>query len=431
VKLLLNNISQPSIYLYAQGGVEKGEYHDLVSLQFLDEITWPKINNGTLILWQRPNVINQELETRDLTDEMEEIDNIERPVRQYQSIDEFMADLPSEDRISVFGLPAEQFYRIPNYQNDQSNRSIDHYFRGQHTLYFYKGDEPFKFSFKKIDLNRQIDQHVLYFKIYSGSELVYIQSVAAGKVLDSDKVSQAQEVNINLTALKTGYYRLVFDTNEDVIFGDIKTNMKYLFFSGRLFLADGPDYLADTILKESVLLTDSSSLVFETPHDSGANQRISIGPSLSHSSKTLSIQNKKQTYNADNLRGQNYVTIPKTDITINGEGFAFPGFQLIDSLIKPVPGDQAKKRLNDLDYIIAAYTPKETFGLFTYKKEYDFKNLMQKDGKIYFNIYSPGLYADKRQMEIKAIEITFEGKSLTLSKIWEKFRLLLNNIFKK
>ena len=407
VNISLNNISQPAIYLYAQGGVEKGEYHDLVSSQFLDELTWPRMSQGNLTLWQRPKENESEKAKESL-------------IRQYASVDQFLADLPQADTIGVFGLPSGQFTQFSDYQNNQEERQINHYFRGQHTLYFYKGEEPLAFSFKKIDLNRQAGPHILDFKIYSGSELIYIKSVPAGQVQDSGKVSQVQEENINLPDLEHGYYRIIFNTNEDVIFGDIKTNIKYLFFSGRLFLADGPDYLAGSVFKDTVLLTDSSSLTFETPHDSGINQKISVGHSQNVIYKTYAIEKKKQIYTASNLKGENYITIPKADILINGGNFVFSGFQLATGLIMPVESDQAEKNIKDLNYIIAAYRPNENQGLLTFAKEYAFKDLFQKDKKIYFNIYSPGLYANKGQLEIKQIEVTFSGKALTPTKLWKK-----------
>lgn len=421
VKIDLNNISQTDIYLHAQGGVEKGEYHDLVSSEFLDELTWPRISKANLTLWQRPNLVSGEEGTK-----IEEM----KPVKQYQTIDEFQADLPSANKIGVFVLPAGQFSQFPDYQNNQEERRINHYFRGTHTLYFYKGEEPFVLSYKKVDLNRQIGPHVLNFKIYSGSELVYSKSALAGNVLGSGKVSQVQEENIKIPDLKRGYYRIVFETNEDVIFGGITTNLKYIFFSGRVFLADGQDYLNDNNFKESVLLADSSSLTFETPHDSGMNQKISVGYSKNLINKTVAIEKKKQIYTVNNLKGANYIFIPKTDILINGENFVFPGFQLASGIIMPVEGGQAEEKIGDLNYIIAAYLPHESQNLISFEKEYAFKDLFQKDKKIYFNIYSPGLYTGKKQLEINQIEVTFSGKALTPAKIWEKVKLFINNTFK-
>ncbi|MFH1366688.1 MAG: hypothetical protein ABIH38_01720 [Patescibacteria group bacterium] len=415
VKVDLNNISQPDVYLHAQGGVEKGEYHDLVSSQFLDQLTWPRLGKENLTLWQRPD-----------RQSGEEGENAEakKPVKQYQSIDEFQADLPSADKIGVFGLPAGQFSQFPGYQNNQEEREINHYFRGQHAIYFYKGDEPFRLSFKKIDLNRQVGSHVLNFKIYSGSELVYSRSVPAGQA------GEAQEESVSQPDLARGFYRLYFDTNEDVIFGDIKTNIKYLYFYGHVFLADGKDYLAANPFKESVLLTDSASLTLETPHDSGINQNITIGRNQSVVYKTVSVKEKKHTYTADKLKGENYLTIPKTDILVTGGNFVFPGFDFVTGLIMPLEGKLAENKIEDLDYIVAAYAPKESQGLISYEKEYAFKDLFQKDKKIYFNIYSPGLYAGKLQLEIKKIEMTFTGQALTPAKIWEKAKLFINNTFK-
>lgn len=419
VKLNLNNINNSDINLYAQGGVEKGEYHDMVLNQFLDELAWPKINDINLNLWQRPNGFN------------EEKDEMHREVRQYQSIDEFLSDPPEADKIGVFGLAAEQFYKFPDYENNQSERSINHYFRGRHTLYFYKEDEPFRLSFKKIDLNRQTDKDELVLKIYLGSELIYVKSIGDdGDLLGSNKAGQTQEMVLDLPDFKRGFYRLEIEASEDVIFGDMATNLKYLYFSGHVFFADGPAYLSDNQFEKEIMQTDSKSLSFETAHSLGVNQIITLGRNQQTQYRRINIKNKKEIYTLADIKGDNFITVPKTDIYVVGGNFAFPNFDL-PTVVMPITADSVAQKISDIDYIIASYSPKETSGPVTFTKEYDLKNLMLKNNKIYFNVYSPGLYANKGQLEIKQIEVTFSGQALTPAKFWEKAKLFLNNILKK
>jgi len=419
VKMTLNNISQPMIYFLAQATVNKVTRQDLVSAPFLDGLTWPLIGNSQFTLWQRPGVGTSGAISNGTG------------VRQYKTIDEFLSDPPSAAKIGVFGLPAEQFYQIPNYQNDQSQRSIDHYFRGSHTLYFYKEGEPFNFSLKKIDLNRQAGGDGLNVSLYLGTQLVHFQALGDdGDISASNKNGPAQELKINLPDLPKGFYHLVFDTTDDVIFGELKTQLKYLFFNGLVFLADGPAYQPGGSFRELTLMTDSKSLSFSVPHAVSLDQNLKYTLVPGGALKSMTIDSVKNNYQVSGLAGINNLIIAKPDIYLSGDNFSFPFFTLPANIIKTMADQLVVENIDSLDYILAPYQPKASAGPLTFIKEYKMDDLFLKDQKIYFNLSSPGLTAFKTGVEIKSISLQLSGSSLTPAKIWEKAKSFLKKIFK-
>ena len=253
--------------------MNKGVFYNLIREKFLDTLIWPRITNGTLTLWQRlENNIESPKENQDYTDA-----ELLREVKEYASIDDFLVNSPDNSRLGIFGLDGDKFVKIPDYQTSNVERSIPNYFRGEHNMLIYSQGESLYFNFDKIDLNRESGKDELNFKLYQGDEVVYVQNFSDdGNETSDGKIGEIMPCQVNLPSLSPGAYRLKIETSNEVLFGEIKTNIQYLNFTDLIFLAEGPDYFVDEGFSELIVNINTDVMTFDVPHDSAVGQNIII-----------------------------------------------------------------------------------------------------------------------------------------------------------
>ncbi|MFA5070048.1 MAG: hypothetical protein WC528_02100 [Patescibacteria group bacterium] len=423
----LNNISQDNISLYAQGGVDRGEYEQIVRNQFLDELDWDYIIEDGYTLWQRPAGGYRTLEN--LNPEDTEPLQVEREaIHYYQSISEFMKNMPAQDKIGIVGLPQERFYRVKDYVSNNLTNEINHYFRGGHVLYTYIDKEDnFVLRFNKIDLDREMGHDDLVFKMYLGNKLVFSKLFADNGITpETENWGNAQDCLVEDIDFDSGLYKIVIETNDDVIFGEIESSQKYLSFFDHIFLADGPNYSSGLDFQQTEILTDSENIKFDTPHESGAQQYITIGGDSNM--RSIYIGSPKTVYPVSNLGGRNAVKLQKSSIYISGNNFSFENFELIPPFVKK-PFINVKNNIDGIDYILAVYKPQKTFGSILVSANYDLDKLFKKDNNIYFNLRAPDLYKNKEKIEINYIEVELIGEPLTFQKIYQKLVVFFKAIF--
>ncbi|MDZ7798462.1 MAG: hypothetical protein U5L76_02475 [Patescibacteria group bacterium] len=410
LEIFLDNISQPDIELLAQGGVEKGEYRAIIRNKFLDNLNWPFINNteNELKLWQRPNIDSNK-------------------IKQYQSVDNFLKD--ENQNVGIIGIPKGNFYHIPNYESSKKVRTIKHYFRGSHTLYTYIDNEKFSLSFDKIDLNRKFNGDILNFRMYLGDQLVYTQTIKDdGEDKATNENGPIQKFEINKSNLETGLYRLEIDANEDILFGNLKTFQKYFYFNSKIFLADGPEYFADNEFKELNIKTNSERINFVAIHEDALDQKINLNKNLNNN-QNLRLKNANEEYYFEDLTENSIFSLAKADIYITGKDFIFEEFDYLPQVDIYYTTEDIENNLEEINYVLAKYQPKDTFGDIIISENYNLDNLMKYDDKIYFNLRMPGLYSHNAQVKIDYIKMKLEGQPLNINSVINRLKTLIKKIF--
>lgn len=378
VKLEYKNPSQNIIEV----GILKSEagIADLKPFEnkFIDSSTWEKLAKDNLLLFQKE--------------------------KKYNSIDEFINNLPLDKKIATYNYQPKYNFIIPDYQPSSQYREFNQTLRGKHEFYTYLENEDLDFIFQWQNINNSEEKFVV--KVYhDNSELNTFFSSSA--TLDTN-----QEKQVNLTDLSGGLYKIVIDVSENVLITKISTKQHLLVVKDKIILH--PKGQINNIF------TNSDELIFRTEEESGL-QNVKIDNDQLKINKISSYFNWQN--NNQSIGSFKDIQMEKNNLLIQGFGyFAMTAESFFD------PDNQIDKLRNNsdieqYDYLIAAgYTSpiieadwkKQTVKL-------DLSGVIGDRKNLVFLLSSPNLANSRDDILIKKIELNLSRQPMTIADILKKF----------
>ena len=360
--------------------------------------------------------------------------------KKYNSIDEFLNDLPTRDEIALYNYPLRQKqseasdlkseYLLSDYaasantntegatgndEGEDCNPRL-HYclsLRGPYQFYTYIKDEDLDFNFVFQDLNKNKDSDPIDLYLYYNDQLIDSRHVDDdGITTDSGEIKDCGEIKLKLANLPEGVYKIELRANDDIITKNIKTKQQKLAFINKIWLADsgGSDIIN--------LWTDSKLINAQTVNPDSL-QTVRAGEN------ELKIEQTYKQFSATVSSSTTKLTLEKDDVILSGNGvFSFSRDSLINPNFKKV---DAYLDVDDdgINYILADYEmPQDTNEWKAASAEFDLTKAYREDGKYSFLISVPGLRADDEVddwIEIGEIEVELEGVSL-YDKIFKNFK---------
>lgn len=377
--------------------------------KIIDQLGWPKIEEGNLTLWQKNKNYNK---IHDLIDKSV----VKEKIATYH-FNEFNKDI-----------------KLDNYEKSNQGTEINYTLRGPHLMYTYIKDEELDFTFNMQDINRAWNEDIANISVYKNKngEKVYNKVVSIDEDASaSNQISSIKEVQIKIPNLEEGIYKVELSTNDDLLTRKIKTKQKLLVFERQLFLAESNEYIASINENKSPITfyNTGNNITIETPHPNSL-QTVQIND------QNLEIEevNKKYVLGKDKLSAGEFDTIksPRSDLYLESNGyFVFS----LDNMLYPKPPNiitmEPDTNMNEINYIIAKYYEKPKLLENDWREaqaEFDLGDLyIDEDSKIKFLLSAPGLRDSEGEIKISEIKIILEKDPITIQNIISK----LKNFIKK
>ncbi|HEX8923679.1 MAG TPA: hypothetical protein VF828_03020 [Patescibacteria group bacterium] len=355
----------------------------LIDSPLLSQLDWPSSGSNPVI-WQRQ--------------------------KKFDGLDDLLKNTPSSSAIGLYSQDNDLFtgsVTLPGYQPQKTITVINTPLRGKQTFYVYLKDEPLNLDILKQDLNWYADGDTLTASIYHGSQLIYSTVLQDDGITDgSRRLGSLQELNIVNPVeyqLPEGVYKIVLDTNSDVIIRNIKTNLHKIVFDSPLYLASNSVEYPGVVpqIYTNTLYTDAQSVNIKTVHPSSL-QTISVKDQSYKLSDINSILNIP-------LNGPlNAVFVPKSDVQISAT-FGYLSFTP-DQYFRPQPAKVLTITNPDdlklVDYVIANYSqPRQDGAWQTATASFDISKAFIQNNKLSWLINIPGLRDSGRSIEIKEIDV--------------------------
>ncbi len=324
--------------------------------------------------------------------------------------------------LAQYNLSSEQRQLLPdlsfiNFDREFKELKVDFPLRGYHSFYIYLKNSDLDLSLTAKDLNYNQTDSPINIDIYTNDRLIFNKTWEDDRIeaVGSRQISDLFSLQLNLSSLPTGLYRIDLNVNDDIVFKEIKVNSSILAWRHRLWF-----YSSQT---ENInLFTDAKALQVKVL-EPAAYQTLNFGQKqlalLELYSQTEIIQTD------DSLTAIYPISLERGGILLESPGvFAFkedllfnPDYDRLDRFYN----QQAK-------FILVNYQPvkKRLDGYYLAELEFDLRGVYREKNNYNFILSIPGLRVEDESeysVEIKAIKAEFFGKSL-IEKINEK-------IFKK
>lgn len=350
----------------------------------------------------------------------------------YDSVESFLEDLPSNEKIALYNYDLKQDFVLENYRSyaveellDEKEKSfteIEQDLRGAYQFYTYIKNEDLDFVFTLSDLNQNKDKDDIDVYFYYDNHLIASSHLDDdGIETDNSSESKARELELKLPGLPEGIYKIELKVNDDIVTRKIKTKQRKISFINRLWLEQ------NTESEKFSLYTDSNVIQANTTYANGL-QTILAGMSelkLEDTYKQYSVEIQKK----DILDSYSEIILEKNGVILSGnrvfsfspENFFDPNIKKLDKYID-IAQDGVK-------YILANYaTPFSQDEWRQTSVRFDLSKAYREKGKYSFLISIPGLTSpesidqDSFGIEIDSLEFELKGRSLN-----EKINEFLKN----
>ncbi|MBW3538347.1 hypothetical protein KY386_02550 [Candidatus Parcubacteria bacterium] len=332
---------------------------------------------------------------------------------EFDSLESFLQNSPENKVIGTYDYdPAAltQNVRLPDYRPALKETVIDTPLRGRTVMYVYLDNEPFKMKLTKRDLNWYADPDVMNIKVYKQQDVVLEATIDDdGNDTDNRRVGLPQEVelaNPGPGLPEAGVYKIVIDAPGDTALTRLETNLHKIVFEGPIYPVANKEVYGGLVeqTKPTNLVTDAPAVSFVTYHQ--ALQDVTVGGQM------VNINQPQQAVKAANPGGQAAVTIPKSDVVVNGIGyFAFTPEQFFTPTPYKILPIRDAKDLEQVDYVLTNYQkPRQEGEWLVAEREFDLSDAVIQKGKLSWLISAPGLKENNRTIEIKSIEMTLTKK---------------------
>ncbi len=366
--------------------------------KFIDDSSWPALENDKYVLLQREPI--------------------------YKSVDEFLNTPPTNSQVGTFLASLDFPFIDTNYQSSPAGTTITAPLRGRHELYTYIKDEPLDMRFTYEDINYGVGLDNLKINVFHAGTNVFSQEWADdGEIGITGVSSGIKTADVHLPDLQEGVYRIVLETNDDVMFTQIDSKQDKLVFKGRLHLAGSPEYLktiSGLNTEPTTLISDADFLTIMAKHQYGLGV-------IDFYNTPVEIRRENVPYEWRNpINGYKYsFMVPTNDVEIITTGiFAFTEAAWFDPLFGFAPLSQYSQESN-LDYIISGkYTyPERIRGWTTATATFDLTKAYREDPtKLDFILSADGLDEVPQGMKIRAIHIIARKEPVTLQSFWPRLK---------
>ncbi len=327
--------------------------------------------------------------------------------RRFDSIGAFLASLPPPEKIATYNYVLREKFTLPGYRPG-SGIEIRQPIRGAYQMLTYVKDEPLSFHFELADLNKNLDKDPVEVDLLQDGRSIKSWSQDAGIPRDDGRAEDRPALDLYLSGLPEGVYKLEFKADDDIVTKNITTRQDKLSFLDRIWLADGGN-------RDIRLFSDAKTITAQTANP-GRLQSISVG------SEKLDL---KETYKQFSLKVSRPapLVLEKDDVILSGNGaFSFDKDELLDPSLKKVDGDFDPE---GVDYIIADYRPVEEGGGWKVATaEFNLKDAYREKGRYNFLFSVPGLNSSGGPgVRLGEIKVELQGKTLWafLSNLWHKW----------
>jgi len=387
---------------YMQPLIEVGGLADVYSESYdlepilnseLDQLLWSEVSEGDVRLLQSEH--------------------------NFDSVSDFLENLPDRDSIGVYHYDLEEPYRISNYQASSSEQTVGVSLRGYHKYLTYIKDEAFYLSVDYMDMNRTTGADDAVIRVRNEADEVMFEYFIDddGDILE-DQLDSEGTATIDQSGWPEGVYSIELSGTSDMFWRSISTKQKYMTFVSKIYIADDVGYLE--LPRATPFYTDAKHLAFETTHaDSVQSMRIGsdwIGISESHEKYTHTIEEAGLIYGYSSLG----------DVKITGDGkFAFQSDMFFN------PDAVSLNAYSDIDslgidYILTTYNePDQSEDWSTASVKFEIGPLASSENKIKFTISTPGLVEFGSTVDIHSITVRFLKAPMTLRDILSAVRDLI------
>lgn len=325
--------------------------------------------------------------------------------KKYNSIEEFINNLPNREEIALYNYLLRKEYLIDNYERDAKTRSLDFNFRDAYQFYTYIKNEDLNFSFEFLDLNKNKDSDSVDINLYYNDSLISSRHLDDdGILVDSGEVKDARIIELKEANLLEGVYKVEVRCNNDIITKQITTSQKKLAFINKIWVVDGKN-------DDFIIFTDSREISAQTINP-GSLQIINIDGENLEINSTYKQFSKIFKSSAEAIE----IKIKKDDIILSGNGvFSFSEEELINPSFKKVSSniDINKEGIN---YVLADYLFPEQDGDWKIAEiEFDLTGVYREFNKYSFLISVSDLHIDddiNDWIEIDEIKFELEGTNL-------------------
>jgi hypothetical protein len=331
----------------------------------------------------------------------------------YKNVGDFLKHPPQNKVVGIADYKGEGLQKsnttIPNYHPTNTNTSINVPLRGKTTMYAYLNHEPFNMSITKQDLNWYSDPDAAKISVYKGKDKVFDATID-----DDGNDTNNQKPGFKQTAIiknpgpglpESGVYKIVIDAPIDSVITNITTNLHKIAFEGPLYVADNHTvYSGVEKTNPTKLVTNAQSLSFRSDHNQS--------PTTNIDNQVVKITKQGQIFMAINPNPTANITIPASDMILNGSGyFAFSNDQLFVPIPYKILPINSAEDIAKADYILTDYkTPKHDGDWLVAEREFDLHDAAIQKGQLSWLINAPGLNENKRTVEYKSIEMTLSKK---------------------
>ncbi len=319
---------------------------------------WVAVTEGNLLLLQKPDT------------------NGSSTRKFYQSISEFLNNLPPRDQIALYNYSLDVDYVLPNYQKQNEIKVFDYPLRGSYQFYTYIKDETMNFNFTFDCLNKDKEADPIDLNLYYRNRLIDSKHLNS---FGNNQNNIKRNLNLVVQDLPEGVYKIEIKANDDIITKNIKTTQQKISFINSLHLAQGGH-------KDFLVYTDSPVIYVKTTHPLSL-QTVQIG------NKKLEIKEIYKQFSATVATSS--IKFEKDGIIIGGEGvFAFSPDSLINPSFTKVDKNFILKQ-EKINYILAKYKrPFLKGGWQESEVEFDISHAYRENYKYNFLISIPGLRVD-------------------------------------
>jgi hypothetical protein len=333
----------------------------------------------------------------------------------YTKINDFIRNPPKDKVIGVINFPSNNYLQpkinMPGYTPSKINSKISTPLRGKITFYAYLKNEPFNMNISKQDLNWYKDPDVVKISVFKGKDIVYDATIDDdGNQTDNHESTIPESIGLKNPGPglpESGVYKIIIDQSSDSLITNITTNLHKLAFEGPLYVADNHEVYKNVVTKTnpSLLITNAQKLGFRSDH---GQSKIAVVDK-----QIITITQPNQVFPANNYSPSANITIPTSDMVINGSGyFAFS----LDQYFAPTPYKIlpiiSSEDVSQSDYLLTSYpgTPKHKDGWSITEQSFNLKNAHLEKGRLSWIIAAPNLTNNKNTIEIKNIEVQMTKK---------------------
>lgn len=394
VELEFSSVNQPVIEI---GGLadlysESYQLEPLFNLE-LEQQTWSDVSDGQIQLLQHEH--------------------------SFDSVQEFLNNLPDKSEIATYHFDLESPYRINNYRASNTNKTVDVSLRGYHKYLTYLKDEPFYLSVDYMDMNRTTGADDAVIRVRNEEDEVMFEYFIKddGDIIE-DQVSSKGTAIIDQSNWPEGVYSVELSGTSDMFWRSITTSQQYMTFVGKIYIADDIGFLPSP--RATAFYTDAKHLTFETTHaDSVQTVRVDddmLGIAQSHEKYNYTVEKSGVVYGYSSLG----------DVKISGDGkFAFAQSMFFN------PDTVELNAYSDIDslgvnYILTSYQSLQKSGDWNKAlAEFDLASLAKIDDTVKFTISTQGLNDFQGQVDVHSITVRFIKDKMTWREILSGLRDLL------